>query len=59
MQMAATAKKIVKIGDSINEKIIDSKEYKRELGVFAEIDINRPAWIDKYIVDSTIDGQSE
>ena len=41
------------------EKLVDSIDFKRELDVFVGSDINRPAWSDKYVVDSTFNVQNE
>ncbi|MCC6726735.1 MAG: hypothetical protein IT258_19695, partial [Saprospiraceae bacterium] len=46
------ATKLVVVG-GLNESKKDSVDFKRELGLFAISDINRPAWSDKYACDST------
>ena len=37
------------------EKVLDSIDFSQELKVFDESDINKVAWIDKYLVDSLYD----
>jgi hypothetical protein len=44
--------KRVSLGTQTEEHQLDSINFKQELGVFANSDINRPAWSDKYAVDS-------
>jgi len=34
-------------------KTIEQVEWKKELSIFANSDINKAAWLDKYVVDST------
>ena len=53
------AKKIVMAGGKQEVMIMDSIDFKRELGVFSGSDINRPAWSDKYVVDSSFNEQKE
>lgn len=53
------ARKIVVAGGKKEEKIIDCVDLKKELAVFADADINRPAWSDKYVADTTFGEQNE
>ena len=48
------AKKTVVADGKTEERIIDSVDFQRELGFFAGSDINRPAWSDKYVVDTLL-----
>ena len=45
-------RKTIKIGDSEEVHEMDSLNYEEELELFANADINRPAWQSKYLVDS-------
>lgn len=47
------AVKRLRIGAKTEEITPDSIDFKQELKVFSDSDINRPAWFDKYAVDST------
>jgi hypothetical protein len=53
------AKKMVSVANEQEEKLIDSIDFLRELTVFADADINRPAWSDSYLVDSSFNEQKE
>lgn len=44
--------KRLRIGEKTEEITPDSIDFKQELKVFADADLNRPAWFDKYTVDS-------
>lgn len=57
LHSSGKAKKIVMAGGEQEVKVIDSVDFKRELGVFSGSDINRPAWSDKYVVDSMFNEQ--
>lgn len=46
-------KKIVSIDGVSEEKILSKLDFENELSIFIASDINRPAWSDKYKVDST------
>jgi hypothetical protein len=45
-------RKRLEIDGRIEEQTLDSVDFSEELRLFAEADINRPAWLDKYAVDS-------
>ena len=47
--------KIVVADGKIESRDIGNIEYERELSFFAASDINRPAWSDKYLVDTLFD----
>lgn len=53
------AKKIVAVGDKKEEQVLDSINYRQELGIFSASDINRPAWSDKYKTDSIFNDEKE
>ncbi len=53
------ARKIVVADGKQEEKIVDCIDLKKELAVFADADINRPAWSDKYVADTTFGEQNE
>jgi len=46
-------KKIVSIDGVSEEKTLTKLDFEKELSIFIASDINRPAWSDKYKVDST------
>ncbi len=48
-----TFRKITMVNGLTEEKGLDSLDLKSELSLFYDVDINRPAWIGKYSVDST------
>lgn len=48
-------KKTTLIDGKLIEKELDSIDFDQELIVFEESDINKIAWIDKYVVDSIYD----
>jgi Jacalin-like lectin domain len=50
------ATKVITIGGKQETKTLDSKAILDDLAGFKEADINRPTWIDKYKVDSLLDG---
>ncbi len=54
-----TVKKAASIDGRREEQIQDSLDFARELKIFSENDINRPAWSDSYQIDSTFNGQGE
>ena len=54
---AGRYEKKVTVDGATEEKISDSLNWTQELALFAEADINRPAWKDKYRVDSIFDAQ--
>ncbi len=62
MQMAEmeshsqACRKTVRINGAIEEKSIASNEFEQELQVFVDADINKPAWSDKYSIDSLTTG---
>lgn len=45
--------KTVAINDQIEKKQLSGLNYQRELDIFAQADINRQDWVDKYRADST------
>ncbi len=45
--------KTVSFDQSTETERLDSINYRRELKVFLDSDINRPAWWDRYTIDST------
>ncbi len=50
--------KTVAVNGKSEEKRLQTLDFKEELGVFIQSDINRPDWTDKYRIDSTLqDGQ--
>lgn len=51
--------KIVVAGGKTESRIINDIDYERELGFFAGSDINRPAWSDKYVVDTLFTEQKQ
>ena len=53
------ATKIVTADGKTEEKVIDNIDFKRELDFFAGSDINRPAWSDKYVVDTMFNEHKE
>ena len=53
------AQKIVEVDGKHENQIIDTIDYSKELGVFSSSDINRPAWSDKYEVDSVFNSSKE
>jgi hypothetical protein len=46
------AVKSVSLDAQIEEKVLSTLDYRKELELFAQADINKPAWRDKYTVDS-------
>ncbi|MEZ4994567.1 MAG: hypothetical protein R2824_29365 [Saprospiraceae bacterium] len=50
-------RKKVRIGDQEEEKEVDGIDFSQELQIFSRSDINRPAWSDKYRVDSIMQGR--
>jgi len=46
------AVKSVSLDARIEEKVLSTLDYRKELELFAQADINKPAWRDKYTVDS-------
>lgn len=53
-QPAVTKK--VAINGETEEKKLDSLDFGRELTVFIQSDINRPDWVEKYRIDSVMQG---
>ncbi len=53
------AKKMVVAKGTVETRSQDSVDFQRELGMFSASDINRPAWSDKYVVDSLFDKQKQ
>lgn len=46
-------KKRITVNGAVEEKMIDKLDFNKELQLFLNSDINRPAWLDKYSIDST------
>lgn len=44
--------KTIQINDQEENHLVEQVDYKREFSMFRKADINRPAWRDKYQVDS-------
>lgn len=51
-------KTVVYNGES-ETKTLDNLDLQEELSVFADADINRTAWLDKYEIDTTFDSNRE
>lgn len=45
--------KVITFNGKSEEKQLDKLDYERELALFVQADINKPAWIGKYSIDST------
>ncbi len=52
-------KKVISFNGKVEENNFDILNYKEELSVFINSDINKNAWIDKYTIDSTFNAQKE
>lgn len=52
-------KKIVAVGNKKEERVLDSINYRQELGIFSTSDINRPAWAGRYKTDSIFNDNKE
>lgn len=52
-------KKIANVDGQQNERVIDSLPIGVELKVFSNADINRPAWSDKYAIDSIFNDRKQ
>lgn len=46
------AVKSVSLGEQVEEKVLSTLDYAKELELFMQADINKPAWRDKYSIDS-------
>lgn len=53
------AKKLVMTGSKQEEQVLDSIDFKRELGIFSDSDINRPAWSDNYVADTIFNARKQ
>jgi hypothetical protein len=53
------AKKVVLVNGKQEEQILDDINFQQELSVFSGSDINRPAWSDKYVVDTALNEQKQ
>lgn len=53
------AKKIASVDGQREEQTPDSIDFVRDLKIFSQNDINRPAWSDSYQIDSTFNQQKE
>lgn len=54
----ARVRKAVVLNEGREEKTVEIEDFGQELAVFVNSDINRPAWFDKYRVDSTYENGS-
>lgn len=52
-------KKIAVVDGVREERIIDSLNFEDELEIFSNADINRPAWSDKYRIDSIFNDEKQ
>ena len=52
-------KKIASVDGKREEQLPDSMDFTRDLKIFSENDINRPAWSDSYQTDSIFNDQKE
>lgn len=59
LDKVSSFQKLVQINDKKEEKTFDELDLKSELAVFINSDINRPAWSDKYSVDSVFNEQKQ
>ncbi len=50
-------KKTTSVGAESEERILDETDFERDLKIFSQNDINRPAWSDSYQIDSAFDGR--
>ena len=50
--------KEIRINGKLEEQRLDSFDLKKELAIFIAADINRPAWLDQYQVDSLRDNRN-
>jgi hypothetical protein len=53
------AKKITSVNGTLEERVLDSLNFEEETKTFSNNDINRPAWSDKYKVDSLFYANNE
>jgi hypothetical protein len=49
---SSSCTKIVSVNEKNENKVVNSDELEQELEVFIDADINKPAWSDKYKIDS-------
>ena len=59
MASVGRVKKIATVDGVREEHILDSINFGQELKIFSNADINRPAWSDKYIIDSVFNEQQQ
>ena len=52
IQQIDTVDKTIEINETTETKILSNSDLAKEISTFSDYDINRPAWIDKYRVDS-------
>jgi hypothetical protein len=57
--IGSRAKKVVLANGKHEEQIVHSINFQQELSVFSESDVNRPAWSDKYVVDTAFNEQRQ
>ncbi len=48
--------KRIEIDGEVEEKTLRSVDFQKELKIFQRFDINKPAWLDQYAIDSTLTG---
>ncbi len=51
-------KKEIEINGEKEDKVQDSIDFEKELAIFVRADINKPAWRDKYQIDSVMEAQN-
>lgn len=51
-------KKEIEINGEKENQVQDSIDFEKELAIFVRADINKPAWRDKYQIDSVMEAQS-
>lgn len=51
--------KTVTVNGKSEAQIIDTLDFRKELSFFAAADISRPAWSDKYVVDTMFNKEKE
>lgn len=57
LNVRPNATKIVTVNGKVEEKFIEDVDFTKELSFFLDSDINRPAWSDKYAIDTTFNEQ--
>ncbi|MEZ4958659.1 MAG: hypothetical protein R2830_02455 [Saprospiraceae bacterium] len=59
LETFSTVKKIATVDGVREEHVLDSLNFGQELKIFSNADINRPAWSDKYAIDSVFNEQKQ